>query len=249
MATLTPRFRKQALIGVVTLAAFGIVSLAVFAFSLAGDEGDHVLIRYAEENGMDSAQDISGLEAREQYILGEQKERSLVAVLHNPNEGWHASRVSYRFSIKGAEEREEVVEGSSFVGAASDRLIVEQFSSDFSIESFSFTIESVDWVSAPERQLAELRVRQAVFETKGEGHGIVSHVSGRVVNDSAVGAVDVEVGIVARTQEGVAVGAGVVDVASLNPAASEELSFSWEGGLGNVATLSFFPVAEGISKP
>ena len=248
MDALPQRLRKQIIIGGVTLAAVSVVAMGVFIARQVTDESNHVLIRYADEESVrqNEEQGIVALVATEQYHFQGSGEHQFVALLRNPNDAWHASRVSYRFVVQGEDEKKETLEGTSFIGAGSDRLVIASFSDDeFVVEQFSFTVESVDWVDARDRALPAPRVRQTIFETTSPDS---ARVTGRAVNDSELTIADIEIGIVARNQEGAALGVGLVAVDSLGGGEEKEIEYIWSRGMDGVATLSFFPVAESVSR-
>ena len=248
MDALPQRLRKQIIIGGVTLAVVSVVVAGIFIARQVTNENNHVLVRYADEKSVrqNEAQGIIALVATEEYHFQEVGKHQFVALLRNPNDAWHASRVSYRFVVQGADEKEEILEGASFIGAGSDRLVIASFSDDeFAVEQFSFTVESVDWVDAHDRVLPAPRVRQTIFETTSASS---ARVVGRAVNDSEFAIADIEIGVLARDHEGVALGAGLATVDSLGGGEEKEIEYIWSRGLDGVAILSFFPVAESVSR-
>lgn len=247
MNRLSPRTQKQIRIAAITGGILCVIASGFLLVRRVADESAHVVIRYANEEGNSHEQQgIAPLSIQNQYRFNVSGGHQFVAVLHNPNDGWHASRISYRFTIADAlGEREEELEGESFVPAGGERLVIETFSDDeFVPEHFSVVIESVDWVDAAGREIPDIRVRHAVFEsTPGS-----ATVTGSAVNDSLVGVADVETGVLAINGAGEPVGAGVALINSLDAGEEETIRVHWEGELEGVATLSFLPVAQSVRK-
>lgn len=241
------RAKKQLQIAAVTAGAICLVVGGLLIVRRATDERAHVLIRYANEEGSNQdEQGIAPLAIEGQYRFEVPDGHQFVAVLRNPNEGWHASRVSYRVAVVDASgEQTKELEGESFVPAGDSRLILQGFSDEgFVPEHFSVTIESIDWVDVVGREIPAIRVRHAVFESTAER----AMVTGSAVNDSQVSVADVEVGVLALNAAGEPVGVGIATIDSLGAGRQEGLSVAWEGGLEEVSTLSFFPIAESVRK-